>query len=270
MARASAPKKNLRQNATKTSHPRKNTRATNKASGSHHAKRQSATIGSSRKDRQGSPSKTDRKAPRMVSSGSGETMESETRKRAELRKIAHPPEPAPRLLRDTKSTAAALVALEKGIRLLYQKEVKKARTEFKQLLENHPGESEILARARSYLQICDREDAVSKKPAATADQLYTLGVMHHNRGDYDGAISYFRQSIERNPRSDYMYYSLAASLTMKGDSAEALKTLQKAIELNEDNRVYAKNDGDFAALHVQKEFVDLVGLTVIPSELPPS
>jgi tetratricopeptide (TPR) repeat protein len=174
------------------------------------------------------------------------------------------------LLRDTKSTAAALVALEKGIRLLYQKDVKKARTEFKQLLENHPGESEILARARSYLKICDREDAVHKKPAATADQLYTLGVMDHNRGNYDGAISYFRQSIERNPRSDYIYYSLAASLAMKRDSEEALRTLQKAIELNEDNRVYAKNDGDFASLHIKKEFVDLVGLTVPPSELPPS
>src|SRR5439155_24349777 len=37
----------------------------------------------------------------------------------------------------------------------------------------------------------------------------------------------------------------------------------KAIDLNEDNRVYAKNDPDFAPLHVEREFVDLVGLKLV-------
>ncbi len=268
MARAAAPKKKLRENATKGSHLRKSTRATVKAAAeSPRTKKPSAISRSSRKDRQGSAMRTEKKAAR-VATGSAESLENEKRARAELRKIAQPAEAPPRLLRDTKSTAAALQTLEKGIRLLYQKEIKKARIEFKSLLENYPGESEILARARSYLQICDREDAAHKKSAVTTDQLYTLGVMDHNRGNYDGAISYFRQSLEKSPHSDYIYYSLAASLAMKGDAAQALTTLQKAIELNEENRIYAKNDGDFSSLHVQKEFVDLVGLTVFSSELP--
>ncbi len=178
-----------------------------------------------------------------------------SKKASSFNKIAEPP----RLLRETKSTTAALSLLERSIKLIYQKEFKKARNELKSLLESYPAESEILARARSYLQICEREEAAHRKPALGNEQLYTLGVMEHNRGDYDKAIANFRNSLDKNQRSDHIYYSLAASLAMKGESAEALRNLQQAVELNEENRVYAKNDSDFTSLHGQKEFDDLIG-----------
>jgi tetratricopeptide (TPR) repeat protein len=166
---------------------------------------------------------------------------------------------APRLLRETKATTAALGLLEKGIKLIYQKEFRKARIELKSLFESYPSEPEILARARTYLRICDREEAAHKKPVITNDQLYNLGVMEHNRGEFEKAITFFRQSLEKNPSSDHIYYSLAASFAMKGELAEALRNLQKAVGLNEENRVYAKNDSDFEPLHGEKEFSDLVG-----------
>jgi len=172
-----------------------------------------------------------------------------------------PPEPPPPLLRESKSTVAALARLEKGIKALYQKDFKKARTEFNQLLEDYPGETEILARVRTYQQICAREEAAHKKPNVTNDQVYSLGVMEHNRGNYEGALTYFQQSLAQRPDSDYIHYSIASSLAMKGDALEAIQALRKSIELNEDNRVYAKNDSDFLSLHVHKEFTDLVGLT---------
>jgi tetratricopeptide (TPR) repeat protein len=174
-----------------------------------------------------------------------------------------PPVPPP-LLRESRTTSAALSLLEKGIRLIYQKEFRKARAEFDTLLASYPGESEILARTRTYLQICDREELSHKKQAVNHDQLYTMGVMEHNRGNYEGATAYFRQSLGKYPKADYIYYSLAASLTKKGDSSEALASLRKAVELNEDNRVYAKNDEDFSSLHTLNEFAELVGLTQPP------
>jgi tetratricopeptide (TPR) repeat protein len=164
-----------------------------------------------------------------------------------------------RLLRETKATTAALGLLARGIKLIYQKEFRKARVELKSLIESYPAEPEILARARTYLRICDREEAAHKKPVIANDQLYTLGVMEHNRGDYEKAVTYFRQSLEKSPNSDHIYYSLAASFAVKGEIAEALRNLQKAVELNEENRVFAKNDSDFAPLHGEKEFSDLVG-----------
>ena len=170
-----------------------------------------------------------------------------------------PPSPPPRLLRQTKTTAAALALMEKGIEYIYKKEFKKARAELKTLLETYPSEAEILARARSYIRICDREEAVQKKQSVSTDQLYALGVLEHNKSNYDEAISYFLQSLGQHPDADYIYYSLAASMALKGDAAGSLQYLRKAIELNEDSRVYAKNDPDFSALQGDSRFADLVG-----------
>jgi tetratricopeptide (TPR) repeat protein len=171
-----------------------------------------------------------------------------------------------RLLRESKTTTAALSLLEKAIKLIYDREFKKARVELKTILDTCPGETEILARVRTYIRICEREEAAHKRPAVTNDQLYTLGVMAHNRGDYDAAASYFKQAFEKHKNADYVYYSLAASMAMKGEFAEATTNLRKAIELNEENRVYAKNDADFSSLHADKDFADLVGISLAPPD----
>lgn len=191
------------------------------------------------------------------------------RKRIPMFGIPTPaPEKPPPLLSESKATTAALAHLEKGIKLLYQKEFKKARAEFESIAEIYPGEAEIIARARSYLQICAREEAAHKKQSVANHQIYTLGVMEHNRGNFDAAILYFLESLEKHPNSDYIYYSLAAAQAMKNDVSEALQNLRKAIELNEDNRIYAKNDQDFTNLHSEKDFADLVGLKVVASAEP--
>ena len=194
------------------------------------------------------------------------TMEADYRKSTAKAGIASALDVSPRLLRPTKTTSAALALLEKGIGYIFQKEFKKARTELRTLLESYPSETEILARARSYLQICDREEALQKKAPVTTDQLYALGVLEHNRANYDLAISYFLESLRNHPKADYIYYSVAASMAMKGDLANSLENLRKAIELNEDSRVYAKNDSDFSALQTMREFAELVGINPI---LPP-
>ncbi len=192
-------------------------------------------------------------------------MEAESRKPALKAGAASSTDASARLLRQTKTTSAALAMLGKGVELIFQKDFKKAKSELKALLEAYPGELDILARARSYIQICDREEASLKKPQITSDQLYSLGVMVHNKANYDAAISYFLQSLEKHPDADYIYYSVAASQAMKGDLVNAIDNLRRAIELNEDSRIYAKNDSDFSALQAKKEFVDLIGLTQQPA-----
>jgi tetratricopeptide (TPR) repeat protein len=168
------------------------------------------------------------------------------------------------LLHQTKTTSAALSLLGKGVELIFQKDFKKAKNELKSLLQLYPGELDILARARSYIQICEREEANLKKPAASADQLYALGILEHNKANYDLAISYFLQSLAKHPNADYIYYSIAASHAKNGEVAKAIENLRKAVELNEDSRIYAKNDGDFSAIQAETEFAEIVGI-VLPS-----
>jgi tetratricopeptide (TPR) repeat protein len=179
-----------------------------------------------------------------------------------------PPASIPaRLLHQTKTTSAALALLGKGVELIFQKNFKKAKNELKSLLQLYPGELDILARARSYMQICEREEANLKKPAASADQLYALGILEHNKANYDAAISYFLQSLAKHPGADYIYYSIAASHAKNGDAVKAIENLRKAVELNDDSRIYAKNDADFSPLHTESEFAELVGIApMIPAE----
>lgn len=193
----------------------------------------------------------------------------ESRRRAIVKLPAAIVEPPPRLLRESKSITAALGQLEKGIKLIYQKDFKKARSAFKSIIESYPGEAEILARTRSYLQICEREETARRKAVTSTNDTYALGVMEHNQGNFDGAIAHFREALESRRDSEYIYYSLAASLAMKGDASEAIQTLRKAIELNEDNRIYAKNDSDFTSLHSNKDFTGLIGMNQIVSGAPP-
>ena len=178
-----------------------------------------------------------------------------------------PPSVPARLLLQTKTTSAALALLGKGVELIFQKDFKKAKNELKSLLQTYPAELDILARARSYIQICEREEAILKKPAASADQLYALGILEHNKGNYDAAISYFLQSLAKHPGADYIFYSIAASEAKKGDTAKAIVNLRKAVELNEDSRIYAKNDADFATLQAENEFAELVGMNpLLPAD----
>ena len=166
------------------------------------------------------------------------------------------------LLRRTKTTASALAQLEKGIESIHRKDFKKALAELQSLVEKYPNEAEITASARSYLDICRRGEARQKKtPPAAHNQTYALGVLEHNKTNYDKAIAYFRQSLEKYPHADYIYYSIAASLALKGDVSAAIENLRKAVELNIDSRVHAKNDPDFASLESDKEFLELIGVS---------
>ena len=173
-----------------------------------------------------------------------------------------PENPPSQLLRRTKTTASALVQLEKGIEFIHRKDFKKAVAELQSLVEKYPNEAAIIASARSYIEICKRSEARQKKtPAAPQNQAYAMGVLEHNRTNYDKAIAYFRQSLEKYPRADYIYYSIAASLTLKGDVSAAIENLRKAVDLNIDSRIHAKNDPDFASLENNREFMELVGVS---------
>jgi tetratricopeptide (TPR) repeat protein len=186
------------------------------------------------------------------------------RKKAGVPAVSHLPQPEvqpPRLLRESRATSAALSILEKAIKLIYQKDFRKARLELESLVSDYASEPEITARARSYLHICQREEGTRPKSAASSDELYSVGVLEHNRGNYDAAIGYFRQCLERRSDADFVLYSLAASLALKGDAEAAIQNLKRAIELNEENRVYAKNDSDFTSLHSRQDYLMLLRLS---------
>jgi tetratricopeptide (TPR) repeat protein len=268
MTRKSAQKKSIKQKSggisrpAKKSAPKASAKLSRKISGS----KGKPSSPKTRKQEKRKVLKTSTRPVRPARRGK-KILAAETKKPV-LRTGATSPAITPaRLLHQTKTTSPALALLGKGVELIFQKDFKRAKNELKSLLHLYPGELDILARARSYIQICEREEANLKKPVASADQMYALGILEHNKANYDAAISYFLQFLAKHPGADYVYYSIAASQAKKGDLAKAIENLRKAVELNEDSRIYAKNDADFHALQTEGEFAELVGVnSLLPTE----
>ncbi len=160
--------------------------------------------------------------------------------------------------RSDERFAKAVKRLEAGMKSLLQGQYAKAAKEFEAILKTPPTDMSMVARAKQYLETC-KAHLERKAPAPkTTEDLYLHGVMQMNEGDLDGALSAFSAAAKKAPNDDRLAYGLAAVHAQGGEVEAAIDALQRAVEINEANRVFAKNDSDFTPLRVHKEFQDIV------------
>jgi len=147
-----------------------------------------------------------------------------------------------------------------ALSLLHQKKHKPASQQFNRLIERFPGEIAIIARARSFLRICDRHlPAPEKDTAHTPEEIFNQGVFYHNDGRYDKALGDYSRALKLSKKNnDHIYYAMAATELSMGNAENALKHLEKAIQLNEENRYFANNDPDFEPLATNNRFRNLL------------
>jgi tetratricopeptide (TPR) repeat protein len=102
---------------------------------------------------------------------------------------------------------------------------------------------------RLYLNICERHATPREAaPQSIEERLYasTLAI---NGGRYDEAISHLRLVRDEDPDNDHALYMLAVAHAQRGEHAEAVAHLERAIALNPENRALARRDPDLEALH---------------------
>ena len=146
-----------------------------------------------------------------------------------------------------------------ALNLLHQKKHKQAKKQFIRLIEAFPSDIEVIARARSFLRICDRYLQEQKKDSAsTPEEIFNQGVFYHNAGQYDKALGDYSRALKLSKDKDHVYYAIAATELSMGNADDALKHLEKAIQLNEENRFFAHNDPDFKLLNTNKQFRKLI------------
>jgi tetratricopeptide (TPR) repeat protein len=76
------------------------------------------------------------------------------------------------------------------------------------------------------LDLANRATQLQRDP----ETLDTLGWVQLKRGDVDGAVEAFGESLEDRPDSPSVRYRLALALARKGDDAGALESLTLALE----------------------------------------
>jgi len=154
-------------------------------------------------------------------------------------------------------TEKAARELARSLELLHAKEWTAARQCLEAILDSGVEDARIRDRARSYLQICDRNQRATPARPTGADELYDLGVLRLNAGELEEAVALFEKACARDATSDKAEYGLAVALAQSSRPGPALEHLRRAIERNPDNRVFAANDSDLALLRDEIEFVEL-------------
>jgi len=164
--------------------------------------------------------------------------------------ISSPPAPPER--RTTYVEAVALY--ERGLEALQRHAFAEAADLFDSVLRQYPDEKELHERVRLYLNICQRQATPKEAaPQSQEERLYaaTLAI---NGGRYDQALANLRLVRDEDPDNDHALYMLAVAHAQRGEPAEAIAHLERAIALNSENRGLAKNDPDLEPIRGDDAF----------------
>lgn len=169
-----------------------------------------------------------------------------------------PPQPPPQPTRDE---AAALKAFEAAHKEFSRGHFAEARSLFRTLVEKYPMVSEVTARARTYLAVAEARLRTELALPRDADSLYDRGVIELNRGEYVAAQELFERALRREPEAAHIHYGLAASRARLGAIDTALKSLERALDLQPSLRIRAQRDQDLNPLRSDPDFEQLVFAT---------
>lgn len=155
----------------------------------------------------------------------------------------------------------ALAIYETGVRALQRHDFEAAANSLRGVIQQYPGERELVERARLYLQVCERETARRPTGPQTPTESVYAATVALNAGDVDGALTHLGRALEKAPESDHAHYIMSVALVDKGDIAMALVHLRHAVNLNPENRSVALQDPDLEALHDLEAFHQAIGAT---------
>jgi tetratricopeptide (TPR) repeat protein len=164
---------------------------------------------------------------------------------------ASPPPSAPQR-RSTYFDAVALY--EQGLEALQRHDYRQATDILESVLRQYPDEKELHERVRLYLNICRRQATPREEAPQTIDERLYAATLSINGGRYDEAIAHLRLVRDEDPDNDHALYMLAVAHAQRGEPAEAVAHLERAIALNLENRALARNDPDLEPLRGDDAF----------------
>lgn len=158
------------------------------------------------------------------------------------RRVQPAPEP------DQSSHFDALAVYERGVIALQRRKFAEASTLLRAVIDSYPDEKELHERARVYLSVCERQAMPRDATPTTAEERLYAATLAINSGEYERGAETLRALAAEMPDHDHVQYMLAVVRALRGESEPALAHLQRAIELNPENRVLARQDADLEPL----------------------
>jgi len=150
-------------------------------------------------------------------------------------------------------------AYEDALKLFHKKQYAKAKVRLTKVIAMFPEETEVLVRVQSFLRVCERQLVSYKATANSSEEVFHQAVFYHNSKQHELALESYAQALKLSKEDqDHIYYAMAATELSMGNMDTALKHLEKAIQMNQDNRVFAHNDPDFQPLATDTKFQELI------------
>ncbi len=170
-----------------------------------------------------------------------------------------PPAPARR-----STYFEAVSVYERGVEALQRHDYAAAENLLSSVLRQYPEEKELHERVRLYLNICQRQATVSEASPQSVDERLYAATLAINGGNYDQALLHLRLVRDEDPDNDHALYMLAVAHAQRGEHAEAVAHLERAIALNPENRALARTDVDLQPLHDDDSFRAAIEAPPVP------
>lgn len=175
---------------------------------------------------------------------------------------AAPPSPVHPARRSTYIEAVALY--EQGLEKLQRHDYQGAAEVLESVLVQYSEEKELHERVKLYLNICRRQASSSVSTPHTVEERLYASTLALNGGRYDEAISHLRLVRDEDPDNDHALYMLAVAHAQRGEFAEAVAHVERAIAINPENRALAKTDPDLDPVRDDDAFRAALEAPAIP------
>ena len=126
------------------------------------------------------------------------------------------------------------------------------------VIDAYPDEKELHERAQVYLNICRRQAVPLDATPKTFEERVYAATLAINAGAYNDGVAKLHVLADESPDDDHVQFMLAIAHALKGDPASAWPHLQRAVELNDENRFLARQDADLEALRRDPQFRQIV------------
>ncbi len=161
------------------------------------------------------------------------------------------PEPPTAVTRAGEPSAAHLAAVrlyEQGVEALQQRDFARAAQLLDSVISSHPDEKELHERVRLYLNVCHRQASPPDHTPQTPEERVYAATLAINAGVYEHGLRQLELALQAEPGNDHVHYMLGVVHALRQDFASSLAHLQRAVELNPDNRFLALQDADLSGL----------------------
>jgi tetratricopeptide (TPR) repeat protein len=143
---------------------------------------------------------------------------------------------------------------ERALEALQRHEYDEAGNMLESVLRTYPEEKELHERVRLYLNVCRRQATPRESSPQTIDERLYASTLAINSGKYEEALVHLRLVRDEDPDNEHALYMLAVAHAQRGEHAEAVAHLERAISLNPENRAQARRDPDLEPLHDDEAF----------------